>query len=203
MKLTYDKVLCKLQVIIHVSFFSSFPIPWARVSSLATLLYLSIMEYSNSSHPFVYKWDASACCSSVYSRASGLQADGPHFAWWHLTGLVTSLIILTSSWPSTEVAFLCLLHCTYCVNFTSLLSQRSSFSWVELYRTSMSFSLVILYNVHWQKQKVTWGKKVLYRGHFCWCGFSFFWIPTLSIYIGLCALGRIKSLRHKAFRTLR
>ena len=128
----------------------------------------------------------SACCGSVYHRASGMQDDGPHFAWCHLTGLVTSLIILTSSWPSTEVAFLCLLHCTYCVNFTSLLTQRSSFSWVELYRTSISFSLVILYTVHWQKQKVVWGKKVLYKGHLCWCCFSFFWIPTVSIYIGLC-----------------
>ena len=140
---------------------------------------------SGSTHIFA-KYFSSFCLQ--IRRVCLLRQGFRDAGWWASLCLVSSHgfgdLSYNSHFSSTEVAFLCLLHCTYCVNFTSLLTQRSSFSSVELYRTSISFSLVIPYTVHWQKQKVVWGKKVLYKGHFCWCCFSFFWIPTLSICIG-------------------
>ena len=136
---------------------------------------------------FVYTLDASACCGSVHHRASGVQAGG-------LTLLgVLSRVWRPLFWFSAPADLARRGH--FCVCSTAptvwisprVSGQRShSLSWVELYRTSISFSLVILYAVHQQKQKVVWGKKVLCEGHFCWCGYSFVCIPTLSIYVGLC-----------------
>ena len=62
-------------------------------------------------------------CPPQGLRGAGWGSD---FARSPLPGLATSLLILSSSWPREAGAFLCLPHCTHCVNFTSRLGSEES-----------------------------------------------------------------------------